>query len=198
MYRVNISIFAYNIENVKGGTVTKNGNSLNITATEVGNITFDITRNGNRYGEPTKLYYAVDSQNVVRRGNIDPTRTNLEIKVVGGKVTPNKYDDETLTNTPQGEATLEGAVYGIYKDDGTKVGTVTTGKDGKATSDYLPSLGRFYLLEEMASTGYQLDKNKYYFEITTNNLFPEVQVFEKVISLDFDFTKVYANDKTYY
>lgn len=186
----------YNIENVKGGTVTKNGNSLNITATEVGNITFDITRNGNRYGEPTKLYYAVDSQNVVRRGNIDPTRTNLEIKVVGGKVTPNKYDDETLTNTPQGEATLEGAVYGIYKDDGTKVGTVTTGKDGKATSDYLPSLGRFYLLEEMASTGYQLDKNKYYFEITTNNLFPEVQVFEKVISLDFDFTKVYANDKT--
>lgn len=186
----------YKIENVKGGTVIQNGNSLNITATEVGNITFDITRSGNRYGEPTKLYYAVDSQNVVRRGNIDPTRTNLKIKVVGGTVTPNKYDDETHTNKPQGEATLEGAVYGIYKDDGTRVGSVTTGKDGKATSDYLPSLGRFYLLEEKASKGYQLDKNKYYFEISTDNLFPEVQVFERVISLNFDFTKVYANDKT--
>ncbi len=186
----------YNIENVVGGTVSKNGNSLSITATEVGDITFNLTKNGNRYGEPVRLYYAVDSQNVVRRGNIDPIRNNFKIKVLGGTVTPNKYDDETLTNTPQGEGSLEGAVYGIYKEDGTKVGTVTTGADGRATSDYLPSLGRFYLLEEKASTGYQLDKNKYFFDITRENLNPQVQVFEKVISLDFDFTKVYADDKT--
>lgn len=186
----------FNVENIVGGTVSKNGNSLNITATEVGDITFSLNKNGNRYGEPTRLYYATDSQNVVRRGNIDPIRKPMKIKVIGGKVTPNKVDDDTLTNVPQGEATLEGAVYDIYKEDGTKVGTVTTGADGRATSDYLPSLGRFYLLEEKPSNGYQLDKNKYYFELTTTNLYPEVQVFEKVISLDFDFTKVYADDKT--
>ncbi len=186
----------FNVENVVGGNISKNGNSLNITPTQVGDMTFNLTKNGNRYGEPTRLYYATDSQNVVRRGNIDPIRKSMKLKVVGGKVTPNKYDDETLTNKAQGEATLEGAVYGIYKEDGTKVGTVTTGKDGKVTSDYLPSLGKFYLLEEKASNGYLLDKNKYYFDITLDNLYPEVQVFEKVISLDFDFTKVYADDKT--
>ena len=187
----------YNIENVVGGNVSKNGNSLNITATQVGDITFNLTKNGNRYGEPTRLYYATDSQNVVRRGNIDPVRKPMKIKVIGGTVTPNKLDDETLTNVPQGtESSLEGAVYGIFKEDGTKVGTVTTGADGRVTSDYLPSLGRFYLLEEKPSKGYLLDKNKYYFELTTTNLYPEVQVFEKVISLDFDFTKVYADDKT--
>lgn len=187
---------SFNVKNVVGGNISINGNSLNITATQVGDMTFSLNKNGNRYGEPTRLYYATDSQNVVRRGNIDPIRKPMKIKVLGGTVTPNKYDDETFTNKPQGEATLEGAVYGIYKDDGTKVGIVTTDKNGKATSDYLPSLGKFYLLEEKASNGYQLDKNKYYFEITPDNLFPEVQVFEKVISLDFDFTKVYANDKT--
>lgn len=186
----------YNIENIVGGNISKNGNSLNITATEVGNISFNLTKNGNRYGEPTRLYYATDSQNVVRRGNIDPIRKPMKIKVIGGTVTPNKIDDETLSNIPQGEGLLSGAVYGIYKEDGTKVGTVTTGSDGRGTSDYLPSLGKFYLLEEKASTGYQLDKNKYYFELTADNLYPEVQVFEKVISLDFDFTKVYADDKT--
>lgn len=186
----------FNVENVVGGKISKNGNSLNITPTQVGDMTFSLNKNGNYYGEPTRLYYAVDSQNVVRRGNIDPIRKPMKIKVVGGKVTPNKYDDETLTNKPQGEATLEGAVYGIYKEDGTKVGSVKTGKDGRVTSDYLPSLGKFYLLEEKASNGYLLDKNKYYFEITLDNLYPEVQVFEKVISLDFDFTKVYADDKT--
>lgn len=186
----------YNIENIVGGNVSKDGNNLNITATEVGNISFNLTKNGNRYGEPTRLYYATDSQNVVRRGNIDPIRKPMKIKVIGGKVTPNKVDDETLSNIPQGEGLLSGAVYGIYKEDGTKVGTVTTGSDGRGTSDYLPSLGKFYLLEEKASIGYQLDKNKYYFELTADNLYPEVQVFEKVISLDFDFTKVYADDKT--
>ena len=186
----------YDISDVVGGTVTKEGNSLKITATRVGTLSFSLNRLGNRYGEPVRLYYAVDSQNAVRRGNIDPIKIPKNITVYGGKVTPVKTDEDTNTQTPQGEATLEGAVYGIYKEDGTKVGTVSTGKNGRGTSDYLPSLGRFYLLEEKPSTGYQLDKNKYYFDVTLDNLNPEVQVFEKVINLDFDFTKVYANEQT--
>lgn len=186
----------YEIANVKGGTVTKNGNTLTITPTEVGTLTFDIQKLGNKYGEPVSLYYVDGSQNVIRRGDIDPITIKNSIEVYGGKVTPNKTDADTLTNEPQGEATLEGAIYGIYKEDGTKVGTVSTNSEGKGTSDYLPSLGNFYLLEETPSKGYQLDKNKYYFEITLDNLYPEIQVFEKVINLDFDFTKVYASDTT--
>lgn len=186
----------YNVADVTNGSVTKNGNSLTIKATTVGTMSFKLQNLGNRYGEPVRLYYATDSQNVVRRGNLDPININFNIKVFGGKVTVDKTDYDTFTNEPQGEATLEGAVYGVYKEDGTKVATITTDDKGKVTSDYLPSLGRFYLLEEKASKGYQLDKNKYYFDITTDNLYPEVQVFEKVINRDFDFTKVYASDQT--
>lgn len=186
----------YNVENVKGGKVSKNGNTITITATEVGQLSFTLSNLGNRYGESVRLYYATDSQNVVRRGNIDPIRINLNINVLGGKVKPHKTDEDTFTNVPQGEATLAGAVYGIYKEDGTKVGTVTTGDDGTAISDYLPSLGRFYLLEEKAPEGYQLDKNKYYFDLNENDLEVDVQVFDKVINLDFDITKVYASNKT--
>ena len=102
-----------------------------------------------------------------------------------------------MEQKPQGEATLEGAVYEIYREsDNLMVGTVTTDKEGNATSDYLPSLGRFYLKEKKPSTGYELDSTKYYFEITTDNLFPEIDVYERVISLTFDITKVYANEKT--
>lgn len=193
---VNGVLSKYNIENVKGGTITKNGNTISIKANEVGQLSFTLSNLGNRYGEPVKLYYATDSQNVVRRGNIDPIRMNLNINVLGGKVTPHKTDEDTFTNVPQGEATLAGAVYGIYKEDGTRVGSVTTGEDGTATSDYLPSLGKFYLLEEKAPEGYQLDKNKYFFELTEDDLNVNVQVFDKVINLDFDITKVYASDKT--
>lgn len=182
----------YEVSDIKGGNVIKNSNTLNITPTEVGNLTFNLTRLGNRYGEPTRLYYAVDSQNVVRRGNIDPIKVPFKIRTVGGTITPKKYDADTFTETPQGEGTLLGAVYGIYKEDGTRVGSVTTGE----TSDYLPSLGRFYLLEEKPSKGYQLDKNKHYFDITLDNLNPQIQVLEQVISLDFDIIKVYADNKT--
>ena len=186
----------YEISDVKGATITKNGNNLTITATEVGNMSFKLVKLGNRYGEPVRLYYASDSQNVIRRGNIDPIMINNSIKVYGGKVSIQKTDADTYEFTPQGEATLGGAKYGIYKEDGTRVGEITTNEEGKATSDYLPNLGTFYLLEEKASTGYQLDKNKYYFYITKNDLNPNVQVFEKVIERKFDFTKVYATDKT--
>jgi hypothetical protein len=153
----------YEVSDVKGATITKNGNNLTITATEVGNMSFKLVKLGNRYGEPVRLYYASDSQNVIRRGNIDPIMINNSIKVYGGKVSIQKTDADTYEFTPQGEATLGGAKYGIYKEDGTRVGEITTNEEGKATSDYLPNLGTFYLLEEKASTGYQLDKNKYYF-----------------------------------
>ena len=186
----------YDISDVKGATITKNGNNLTITATEVGNMSFKLVKLGNRYGEPVRLYYASDSQNVIRRGNIDPIMISNSIKVYGGKVSIQKTDADTYEFTPQGEATLNGAKYGIYKEDGTRVGEITTNEEGKATSDYLPNLGTFYLLEEKASTGYQIDKNKYYFYITENDLNPNVQVFEKVIERKFDFTKVYATDKT--
>ena len=186
----------FDVTDVKGATITKNGNTLSITATEVGNMSFKLVKLGNRYGEPVRLYYASDSQNVIRRGNIDPVILNNNINVIGGTVSIQKTDADTYEFTPQGEATLKGAKYGIYKEDGTRVGEITTDEEGKAKSDYLPSLGTFYLLEEKASTGYQIDKNKYYFYITLNDLNPNVQVFEKVIERKFDFTKVYATDKT--
>ena len=100
-------------------------------------------------------------------------------------------DIDTKTNNPQGEATLEGATYGIYNTSDERVGTIFTGVDGKVQSDYLPSLGRFYVLEETPSNGYQLDTLKYYFDITRDNLFPEINVYEKVIDLDFSLTKVF-------
>lgn len=64
------------------------------------------------------------------------------------------------------------------------------------TSDYLPSLGIFYLQEEKASTGYELNETKYYFEITKEDLYHLVDVTEKVIERDLKIFKVYASDET--
>lgn len=186
----------YDLVNISGGEVTKSGNNITITAKKVGNISFSLQKLGNRYGEPTKVYYAVDYQNALHKGNIDPININFNVPVYGGDITIEKTDSDTYEQKAQGEASLAGAIYGVYKEDGTKVGTITTGEDGRATSDYLPTLGKFYVQEEKASIGYELDKNKYYFDVTPDNLHPDIQVFEKIIERTYDITKVYADSET--
>ena len=186
----------YKISGTSNVTASINGNTLSVTANKVGEGSITFEKKATKYEIPPIVYFSDHSQNVMRVGAYDPVRSKFTLKIVGGKVTPEKKDMETRTNTPQGEATLGGAVYGIYKEDGTRMGSVTTKEDGTNTSDYLPELGRFYLLEETPSKGYLLDSTKYYFEITEDNLNPTVQVFEQVIKLDFEFTKVYASADT--
>ena len=186
----------YTIAGTENVTASINGNTLSVTANSIGEGKVTFEKKATKYEIPPIVYFSDHSQNVFRVGNYDPVRSRFTLKVIGGRVTPAKVDIETRNNTPQGEAKLGGAVYGIYKVDGTRVGQVVTKEDGRNTSDYLPELGRFYLLEEQPSEGYLLDSNKYYFEITENNLNPEVQVFEQVIKRDFEFTKVYASAET--
>ena len=186
----------YKITSTDKVSASINGNTLSLTANSIGEGSVTFEKKATKYEIPPIVYFSDHSQNVFRVGNFDPVVSKFTLKVIGGKVTPEKKDVETRTNIPQGEGKLGGAIYGIYKVDGTRIGSVTTKDDGTNTSDYLPELGRFYLLEEQPSEGYLLDSNKYYFEITEDNLNPHVQVYEQVIKLDFEFTKVYASAET--
>ena len=69
----------FNIENVTNGRVSKNGNNVSITATNVGNLSFTLSNNVSRFKRNVKLYYATDSQNVVQAGDLDPVRRNYTI-----------------------------------------------------------------------------------------------------------------------
>lgn len=90
-------------------------------------------------------------------------------------ITLHKKDAETDTNQPQGDATLENAVYGVYaRNDivhpdgktgvlykaGAQVGTLSTDKDGKARIENL-YLGEYFVKEITPPTGYLADENEY-------------------------------------
>ena len=86
-----------------------------------------------------------------------------------------KKDKETNKNIPQGDATLEHAVYGLYaRNDilhldkktgvlykaGEQVGTLTTDKEGKAEITDL-YLGEYFVKEVTPPAGYLADETEY-------------------------------------
>ena len=177
-------------------TASKSGNELHLTAKNVGNTSLSLTKKDVKYSHPTIVYVKPGTQDLVQVGSYDPIDTVININIVGGKIAINKVDNDTGLSTPQGEATLKGAVYGVYQEDGTYVTQIVTDENGYAQSGYLPSLGRFYLQEITPSKGYELDHQKYYFDLKTENLYPTIQVQEKVIEREYRITKVVASDKT--
>ena len=172
------------------------GNTLSITANDVGDGSVTISKRDKNYSHPAIIYYHPTSQDLMMRGAYDPIDVNLKIEIVGGKVSVKKVDMDTGLGIAQGDATLDGAVYGIYDLEGNRVGEVISKGGEYVTSDYLPSLGTFYLKEEKSSTGYELNETKYFFNITREDLYPEVDVTEKVIERDLKIFKVYASDET--
>ncbi len=173
-----------------------NGNSLTITATNVGNATIKVSKEDSIYGQPPIVYFVEGSQDVLRLGSYDPIFKTIDLKVVGGRVEITKRDKTTGEIIPQGQASLTGAEYGVYDMNDNLITKIKTDNNAYAISDYLPTLGKFYLKEIKPSEGYQLDSQKYYFTVDENNLLVKVNVYEEVITREYEITKVVASDKT--
>lgn len=189
----NNKLSEYKIESQNNVSASISGNTLNITATEIGNASIKLKKTDTKFSVPPVVYFSDHSQNVFRLGAYDPLEVDLNLEVIGGKVAIQKVDSETLKNYAQGQATLKGAVYGVFKEDGTKLAEITTDENGYAKSDYLPCIGKLYIQEIKESLGYELDSTKYYFELTKDNLEPTIQVKEKVIKNYISILKQYDN-----
>ena len=93
-------------------------------------------------------------------------------------VTCEKQDSETVT--AQGEASLQGAVYGLFKGD-EKIAEYTTDKNGKFTTASFPCGSDYYIQEITPSKGYQLDETKYYLDADPENFTAENNVLDPII-----------------
>lgn len=134
--------------------------------------------------------------------------TELSDKRVNATINLVKEDKDT-GNRPQGDATLTGAVYGLYAKedilDPSMDGTVIHKKDsliGKITTDENASgtienlyLGEYYWKEISPSEGYELDETKYpftasYKDQNTITITVDKTVKETIRTGEFDLIKV--------
>ena len=78
---------------------------------------------------------------------------SLNITVKSGSIKINKVDSETQTNTPQGEASLTGTLFSVYKDD-ILVGTIEIDETGSGILEDL-EYGKYKIVETKAGPGYK-------------------------------------------
>ena len=197
----------YNSSNQKVASITTNANGV-ATSTLLDYGTYYVKENK----APNKYTVKVEvSENV---GVIENGKT-YEISIlntrVKGTVTISKEDTETGKKA-QGEATLKGAIYGVYArntiydpadnsvkyNTNDKIGELVTDENANATMSNL-YLGEYYLKEIKASNGYTLDTNTYNFDLTyeTQNVSvvtKNITVKERVKSQAFRIIKVSSDN----
>ncbi|EBB5845865.1 hypothetical protein MY43_02350 [Listeria monocytogenes] len=112
----------------------------------------------------------------------DVAVTNTEVQAVDveqrGTAKLIKEDAET-GDIAQGKATLDGAVYELYRSADDKLIDTVTIENGQAQLDNL-LLDSYYWLEKEAPTGYLLDKEKHAFDLTYNS---EAEVADVIITV---------------
>lgn len=171
--------------------VVIDGNKLIIKENFSGN---EITFSKNNYTDKQFLLYTSGlSQKMIGVGGVDNVTSNLKIKLIGGSLEINKLDKDSGTSVSEGEATLKGAVYELYNEEGQVVDTIITGIKNKIEN--LP-LGKYTLKEKTPPKGYMLDENIYPIEIIKDDLNVKLDVYDDVIKRKVEIFKVFASNTT--
>lgn len=97
------------------------------------------------------------------------------------KLTVTKTDSET--KSAQGDATLAGAVYGIY-DNGKLIDKYTTDKNGSFTTSYYVCGDNWTLKEIEPSEGYLLDETEYHIGAEAKNYTVENNAISMTVAED--------------
>jgi len=148
-------------------------NNIIVENLEVGEYNIYLRGKQTRYSNDLLMYYSNNSQNVVIPG-ITSNLTkeyNIDIKVIEGNLELNKYNSITKDK-------LEGATYGIYKDN-ILIDKVVTNNKGNGNIK-LP-FGTYVVKELVAPKGYKLDDRTYTFTIDENNLEVKLELLDDKI-----------------
>ena len=111
------------------------------------------------------VYESYSALNYLKKATIEFTKTDL----VNGDVIPN-------------------TIIEIYTENDELIFTGTTDKDGKIVIDDL-KVGKYYIVENEAATGYTITDEKVYFELKENGEIVKAEMKDKPITGTLEFTK---------
>ena len=173
-----------------------NGNTLTIDNLEEGEYEISITKNQNTRSTPTLFYLSNNSQNMVKTGSINNNiNTKINVKVVKTSLEVHKIDEENESTIPQGDASLDGAIYQLSNANNEVIEEIKI-IDNEATLENL-EFGDYTLKEIEAGEGYLVDDTVYEFSITSENPNISLTLKNKVIKANITIEKIFGEDNNW-
>ncbi len=189
-------INTYSVKSCENCSAEIRDNEVVVTPSGKGVGNVELVKENDGWETELVVYYNSTGQNLIVPGKILPLTVNLSFETVSGSLQLNKYDADTKTCQSQAlGGSLSGSVYKLYKEDGTYVKDLVIGDNCSASATDL-ELGRYYVVESEAGHSYQVDTNKYYFDLTSDNSSQTLTVYDKMDLGQISLKKVDSRTKT--
>lgn len=176
----------------KTDNIKKDNNKIELNNLKEGTYIYNLAKEDKIYNKPVIFYQSDTSQNILETGDINNINTSFKVRVIKTNLSIKKIDKDTKTTIPQGEASLDGAIYTLYDKDNNKVKDLEI-INNSSSIDNIP-FGKYYLKETTPGTGYLLDPNTYEINITEDNSKISLVLENKVIDKKIIIEKKYGEE----
>ena len=144
------------------------------------------------FNNPTIFYQSNNSQTLIKTGDLPDKKAILKVAVHRSKITIHKQDEET-EDTPQGDASLDGAIFGLYDElEDTLIQKVEITNNEISIEGI--EAGPYYIQEISPGEGYLLNEEKYSFTIDNKNYNIDITSNNKVIKKNIKIVKKYGEE----
>ena len=171
--------------------VTIKDNKIIVNNPKKGEYNVTLTREDKYYNKPHIFWRSSTSQHLIETGDIAAKKAQIKINVQKTTISLNKIDADTKETTPQGKASLDGAIYNLYDENNNFIDTLEI-IDNTAEIHNL-NYGKYYLKEEKAGVGYNLDTNTYEINLSKETPIIEKTLENKVIKAKVTINKQYGD-----
>ena len=176
----------------KTNTHQINNNELHINGLKEGTHQIKLSKEYNRYNQPILFYQSPNSQNLIKIGNLENENINIEIQVINTNIQINKIDSENKNIYPQGDSSLNNAIFSLYDEDMNLINEYKI-INNKINIENL-NFGKYYVKETKPGTGYNLNTNTYEINITEDNYNHTLTIENNVIKKKIIIKKKYGEN----
>ena len=157
-----------------------NGNNIETSILTTGTYEIVLEKQTPIYEEPILFFISNTNQDVITIGK-PQTKTNIiKINVVETELIINKLDYDTSLPIAQGQASLNKTVLSLYTEANVFIQDIKLTENNQAIIKNL-KFGTYYIQEKTPGTGYTLNKDKYKFTLSPNNISAIINIKNKVI-----------------
>ena len=181
---------------VTSNNATQENNNIKIKPTTESTQTITLTKVKPQYIKPILYYQSSSSQMLMTPGNIPDINISFTVSSKKTEIKLIKLDKDTENKTPQGEASLSGAIYQLYDKDMKEIKQIAINENNEGILQDI-NYGEYYIKEIKPGIGYTLNEEIYKISISSNNPTIELIVKNKVIEKEIIINKYYGTTNNF-